>query len=549
MYFSKETELDTNEVLRGFARCENVVTSTMGPFGRNVFVFGEGEPTFTKDGITALRYNSWAEPLDRAIAQLLIDAATKTLRSEGDGTTTTVLLASRLAHRLLPSIAVNANIHSLLADLERIKKEVIEQFKAAAMQVANAQTVVDVATIAANGDKVLGELIGKLAYSVGEFGTIIAQTSTTSLTHTKQMDGWMVDSKEVPIPLRPEFILDISKRCTELDEPLIVLTDITIRELSTIQPIMDIWQKGNKESSKMRPLVFVVQDMEGAPLATIVGNLQRGIPIFVIKAPYFMENRADILEDMRILTGAKRIFSNMKGASMKSFTAEDFGSCSKLTFWANRMVLQPREDSFHIGVAVEKRKADLKKALSNVDLEEMQSDFIKMRLARFDGGIGFIYVGGQTEVESKNLFMVVDDAQRAAFSAMKGGVVVGGGATFLAVKRNIELMYRSDIHGIDKVFLDLLEEPFNKIANLACISAEEVEVAKMKVVAKFGTTFDHDNYKHKLVYSLTERQIVDGVERGIIEPVRVPIAAIENAVSIVKLFIQSKIGIELQNIK
>ncbi len=558
-YYSKATTLSERkeELLAAFALCEEIVTSTMGPRGRNVFIHGDTAPIFSKDGITALRYCSWADPLQKSVSELLIDAANRTLKDEGDGTTTTVLLASRLMHEILPHIKPGVDTHSIVQGMEYAKSQIVKILQDMAVGVDSEKTLIDVCTISANNDKVLGEMIGKLAYHVGQYGTIIAQPSTSVKTFTKTIDGWLVDSPDVPISIRPDFIEDAATRTTTLENPLIVISDLKISNWETIAQIVGYWDENfRKGKDKPRPLVFIVEDMEGAPLSTIIANCKAGRPVYVLKAPYFMENRSAILEDMRIVTQAKHVFSNLTGASIKNWKGEaDCGTCKRLTFGMHRLIIEPNETA---QPAILKRKKDLLEASRKDDISELQKTFYEMRVARLGGGIGYIYVGGQTQVEQDNLFMVIDDAQRAAFSAWKGGVVVGAGVSF--IKSEALYLYTDTYklgEGKDfimnndgaRAIISILKYPMRRIFELAGRNKETLQ----HIYHVFSSSVDMDKRKNTCAVigantaTDLDYELKDGIKEGIIEPVRVPIAALENAVSIVKLFVQSNYLIELQS--
>jgi chaperonin GroEL len=543
-YHAIESNMDSNleKVLAAFQRSEDVVCSTMGPYGQDVLIFGQGKPTFSGDGVTVMRHLAWKEPLDKVVAELLIDAAQKTLQEEGDGTTTTILLSSRLAHELLPAIQDGADRYEVAEAMVYAMEKIASILQDMATPITTEKMLQDVCTIAANNDPELGKLIGSLAFQVGKYGTMVAVPSRKFKTEVKKINGWLMDSPG-NIPFAPDFIEDTATRSTELINPRIVLIDFTVSDFDAslnriLQYCVDGWNKGNT-----RPLVLFVEGMDGAVLPTLVTNYKKGMPIYVLRAPFFGEHRDAIMEDMRILTNSNYIFSRTKGRSIKTFNPdEDFGECAKLTFYAHRLIIEPSQTDVALQDNIQRHKAKLVEAMDVMEMEESHLEFYKLRIARLDGGIGFIFVGGQTSTEQESLFMIVDDAQRAAFAAWKNGVVPGGGASMIrAGEKCLDEPNRKRLTsniGLAMVHW-VLKTPFSHIAKLAGLDEATIDSA----IAELRNS---EEYKDN-VFCLKRKAYVNAFEIGIIEPVGVPIAALRNAVSIVKHFVTTKILLQLTN--
>ena len=540
-FTATESRFDQNleKVIEAFQKSQDVVCSTMGPAGRTVLINGETfNPVNTKDGITVLEHCAWKDPLQHVIAQLLIDAARKTVRSDGDGTTTTVLLASELAKRILPKVWAEdskLNPYKLGKALEQVKEQFVDMMRKVATPANTEDLLVKVATISANNNAFLGKLIGELANRVGEYGSITALPSPTSKTYTEVIEGWSIDSDR-PLPMDYAFI-DAQKRCAEINNPYTLLVEMEITTFDDrIKGVLEAWVKLYQTTN--RPLVIVCNEMNGGVLSTVLSNFNKGLPVYVVRAPFFAEMRDAAFEDMGVVMGGKR-FSFRKGTSLKDFKPDDLGSAEKIILHPNRLIVKPIKATSENRIAKQKQALIDQQEDANLTAEARQA--LQVRVARLSAGIGFIFVGGATQVEHNNYMMSVDDSYKAVFSAMRGGVVAGGGATMLRMAKQIaELPFADWTNGEFEVahnaIVEALRQPFLNILNLA------------KVPINIVVSYEENIYKesNNITYSILDEDFVNAFEAGIIEPANVPIAALTNAISIIKELAAAQYSLQIE---
>ncbi|MCD4842449.1 MAG: chaperonin GroEL [Methanosarcinales archaeon] len=503
-------------LMRGVDQLANTVKITLGPKGRNVVLSSTfGSPTITNDGVTIAKEIDLEDPYEDMGAKLVKEVATKTQDVAGDGTTTATLLAQAILHKGMRNITVGANPIEIKRGIDKATKVVVENIKSKSEEVKGKDKITQVATISANNDEVIGNLISDAMDKVGAAGVITVEEAKSMDTYLEVVEGMQFDKGYIS----PYMSTDTEKMEAVLDEPKILLFDNKISSMKDFLPILEGVVKENK------PLLIIAEDVEGEALATTVLNIIRGtLKVCAVKAPGFGDERKEMMEDIAAVTGAK-VISEEKGMKLENTTLPDLGSARKVRVNKEKTIIIEGQGS----------KDDIERRVSIIEgqIKLEDSDYkvknLKKRLGKLAGGVAVINVGAATETELKDKKMRIDDALNATKAAMEEGVVAGGG---IALIRSARALDNLSLEGDQKIGLDIIlqaiEEPLKQIAtNAGKEGSVVVEHIKSETDPNIGYDAKTDEYK-------------DMVEAGIIDPVKVVRSALQNAASIASLVLTTE---------
>ena len=407
-----------NAMLRGVDILANAVKVTLGPKGRNVVIDKSyGAPRITKDGVTVAKEIELEDKFENMGAQMVKEVASKTNDEAGDGTTTATVLAQAIVKEGLKNVTAGANPMDLKRGVDKAVEAIVGELNKNAETVGSSSEIAQVGTIAANGEKEIGDMIAKAMQKVGNEGVITVEEAKGLQTELDVVEGMQFDRGF----LSPYFITNADKMTTELENPFILLHDKKLSNLQSIVPLLESVVQAS------RPLLIIAEEVEGEALATLVVNkLRGGLKVCAVKAPGFGDRRKSMLEDIAILTGGQVISEDL-GIKLENVTIKDLGSCKSIKVDKDNTTIV---DGSGKKADIESRCASIKKQIdestSDYDKEKLQE-----RLAKLAGGVAVIKVGGATEVEVKERKDRVDDALNATKAAVQEGVVTGGGCALL----------------------------------------------------------------------------------------------------------------------
>ena len=510
------------EIKAGVDILANAVKVTLGPKGRNVILPGRtGIPHVTKDGVTVAREVVAEDELQNMGAQLVREVASKTADLAGDGTTTATVLAQALVNEANKYLTSGSNPVFLKKGMEIALKEVVDNLDQMTEEVGDdISKIRQIATISANNDPTIGNLIGEAMEKVKKEGTISIETSTNMDTYVKIVEGMQFDKGY----LSPYFLTDSEKMIAEYEKPWVLITDRTVSSFKDLMPILE-WT-----TQSGRPLVILAEDVTGEALTALVVNRIRGtVNVLPIKAPAFGERRKTILEDIAILTGAT-VVSEDKGIKMSEFDNAWLGSCDKVTCTKDSTtIIGGHGQKAAIDVRVSQIKSQIENCTDTYDKEKLQE-----RLAKLAGGVAVIYVGAMTEVEMKEKKDRIDDALCATKAAVDGGIVDGGGVTFLRISQSLRTTGTSNSFENDDVkngynlVVTALEAPIRQICKNAGVE---------------GSVIISEILKTNLGYNALTDTYEDLRESGVIDPTKVLKVAIENSISVASMFLTTECAV------
>lgn len=494
---------------RGVDALANAVKVTLGPKGRNVIINKSfGAPQVTKDGVTVAKEIELEDPLENMGAQMVKEVASKTNDLAGDGTTTATVLAQAIVKEGLKNVTAGANPMDLKRGIDKAVEALVADLKKQAQTVGDSSEMIkQVASISANNDDTIGDLIAKAFEKVGKEGVITVEEAKGTDTYVDVVEGMQFDRGY----LSPYFVTDTDKMVAELDNPYILLFDKKISNLQEILPILEpVAQSG-------RPLLIIAEDVDGQALATLVVNkLRGGLKIAAVKAPGFGDRRKAMLEDIAILTGGT-VISEERGFSLENASLEMLGSAETVTIDKdNTTVVNGSGDGETIKARVNQIKAQIETTTSDYDKEKLQE-----RLAKLAGGVAVLYVGAASEIEMKEKKDRVDDALHATRAAVEEGIVAGGGVALLRAKAVLDkVKVENDDEETGKQIVNrAVESPLRTIVENA---GKEGSVVVAKV---------YDG-KKDFGYNAKTNTYVNMLEAGIIDPTKVTRIALENAASV-----------------
>ncbi|WP_086256277.1 chaperonin GroEL [Campylobacter vicugnae] len=504
-----------NRLYTGVKKLSDAVKVTMGPRGRNVLLQKSfGAPTITKDGVSVAKEIELADTIENMGAGLVREVASKTNDEAGDGTTTATVLAHAIFKEGLRNITAGANPIEVKRGMDKFAAAVIEELKSVAKKVEGKKEIAQVATISANSDTSVGDLIAEAMEKVGKDGVITVEEAKSINDELNVVEGMQFDRGY----LSPYFITNPEKMQVELSSPFILLFDKKISNLKDLLPVLEQIQKTGK------PLLIIAEDIEGEALATLVVNKLRGVlNISAVKAPGFGDRRKAMLEDIAILTGGE-VISEELGRTLESATLSDLGQADRVVIDKdNTTIVNGAGSKDSIGARINQIKAQIIETTSDYDKEKLQE-----RLAKLSGGVAVIKVGAATETEMKEKKDRVDDALNATKAAVEEGIVVGGGAALIKAGNKVNLNLNGDELIGAQIVKRALFAPLRQIAENAGFDAG--------VVANAVSTAKEANYG----FNAASGEYVDMFEAGIIDPVKVERVALQNAVSVASLLLTTE---------
>jgi chaperonin GroEL len=502
-------------ILRGINVLANAVKITLGPKGRNVVLEKKfGSPLITKDGVTVAKEIELKDPLENMGAQMVKEVASKTSDIAGDGTTTATILAQAIFREGVKTVAAGANPMAVKRGIDKAVAVASEQIKKLSKPVTG-EMIAQVATVSANNDATIGNIIAEAMKKVGKDGVITVEEARTIETTLDVVEGMQFDRGY----LSPYFVTDPDRMQCVLENSFILICE---KKVSTMKDLLPILEQVSKLG---RPLLIVAEDVEGEALATLVVNKLRGtLQAAAVKAPGFGDRRKAMLDDIAILTKGRAITEDL-GIKLENITLEDLGTAKKIVIDKdNTTIVEGGGKRPAIEGRVKQLRAQVEETTSDYDREKLQE-----RLAKLVGGVAIIKVGAATETEMKEKKARVEDAMHATRAAVEEGIVPGGGVAFL---RSIPALEKLELEGEEQIGVSIikraLEEPLRLIASNAGHEGAVV-VAKVRESkqANFGFNAESEDY-------------TDMISAGILDPAKVTRSALQNAASIAGLLLTTE---------
>ena len=471
---AKQLQFDENArhtLLRGIEKLAKAVKATLGPSGRNVILDKKfGSPTITKDGVTVAKEIELEDPYENMGAQLVREVASKTSDVAGDGTTTATILAESIYREGLRNVTAGANPTSLQRGIMKGVDAIVEELKKLSKKVSDRTEIAQVATVSANWDKTIGEIIADAMDKVGKDGTITVEEAKSIETTLEVVEGMQFDKGY----LSPYFVTNAEAMEAILENAYILIYEKKISSLKDLLPLLE------KVAKAGRPLLIISEDVEGEALATLVVNKLRGtLQVCAVKAPGFGDRRKAMLEDIAVLTGG-RLISEDLGIKLENIKLDDMGRAKRVTVDKENTTI----------VEGEGKKADIQGRVAQIrrQIEETTSDYdrekLQERLAKLAGGVAVVNVGAATETEMKEKKARVEDALHATRAAVEEGIVPGGGVALLRAQKALDNV--KDLEGDEKIGVQIvrraIEEPTRQLADNAgaegALVVEEVKKRK-----------------------------------------------------------------------
>ena len=502
-----------NKLASGVNKLADAVSATLGPAGRNVILEQNmGMPTSTKDGVTVAKSIELKDKVENLGAQIVKQASIKTGDQAGDGTTTSTLLAQSILNEGLNKIQAGSNVVDIKRGIDKAVKDVTEFLRNESKEVTDEEQLKQIATISANNDTEVGELIYTAMDKVGRDGVVTIEESKTGETYLETVEGMQFNRGYKS----PYFVTDNNSMQAVLQDPLILITDKRLTAIKELLPILE----GASQQSKS--LLVIADDIDGEALSTMVVNKMRGIlPIVAVKAPEFGDRKKAMLEDIATLTGGT-VISTEKGMRLDKFDPSWLGKANKVTVGKDSTtIIDAKGDEEKISSRIDDIKNQIDNSNSPYEKEKLQE-----RLAAFVGGVAIVHVGGHTEVEMKEKKDRVDDALHATRAALEEGLLPGGG---IALLNGSMLLVEQigDLEGDQQIGYDIvisaLERPFYKILENAGYTNDEIGDIELRVKEDGSFWFG---------YNPREEDYFDMFKEGIIDPTKVTRLALENAASV-----------------
>ncbi|MCX6172651.1 MAG: chaperonin GroEL [Flavobacterium sp.] len=502
---------------RGVDALANAVKVTLGPKGRNVIIGKSfGGPTVTKDGVTVAKEIELKDPLENMGAQMVKEVASKTNDLAGDGTTTATVLAQAIVKEGLKNVAAGANPMDLKRGIDKAVEAIVADLgKQAKVVGSDSEKIKQIASISANNDEVIGELIATAFGKVGKEGVITVEEAKGTDTYVDVVEGMQFDRGY----LSPYFVTNPEKMNVELENPYILLYDKKVSSLKELLPVLEpVAQSG-------KPLLIIAEDVDGEALSTLVVNKLRGaLKIAAVKAPGFGDRRKAMLEDIAILTGGT-VIAEESGYTLENATLEMLGTAEKVTIDKdNTTIVNGAGEADMIKNRINQIKGQMETTTSDYDKEKLQE-----RLAKLAGGVAVLYVGAASEVEMKEKKDRVDDALHATRAAVEEGIVAGGGVALLRAKSSlasIKADNADEATGI-QIVSRAVESPLRTIVENAGLEGSVVVAKVSEGKGDFGYNAKTDEY-------------VDMLKAGIIDPKKVTRVALENAASVAGMILTTE---------
>jgi chaperonin GroEL len=502
-------------LLNGVDKVANTVKITLGPKGRYVVLDKTTKPVVTNDGVTIAKEIELHDKFENMGAKLVKEVASKTQDNTGDGTTTAILLAQCMIREGLKNISAGANPLDVKKGIEIATEKVVNYLKNKSVEVKGKEKIVQVATISANNDDEIGNLISDAMEKVGYNGVITVEDSKTMDTSLEVVEGMQFDRGFVS----PYMATDTEKMICEFDDPYILITDKKINSMKQIVPVLE------KVASEGRSLLIIAEDVDGDAQAALILNIIRGaLKVCAVKAPGFGNDRKEMLEDIAVLTGGQLI-SEEKGLKLEELDYHMLGNTRKVTVDNHKtIIVEGRGDKIKINERVKIIEAQI-----NIEDSDYRKTELKKRQAKLKGGVAVIKVGAATETELKEKRMRIDDALNATKAAVEEGVVTGGGVSLFCATATLDTLKLEDDRQVGiKIIKRAIEEPIRQIAtNAGKEGAEVVATIRAESSELFGYNAKKDVFE-------------DLFEAGVIDPTKVVRSALQNAASIAGMLLTTE---------
>ena len=502
-------------LFEGVTKLADAVKVTMGPRGRNVLIQKSyGAPHITKDGVSVAREIELVDPLENMGAQLVKEVAANTADEAGDGTTTATVLAHSIFKEGLRNITAGANPIEVKRGMDKASAAIIEELKKLSKEVKDKKEIAQVATISANSDESIGNLIAEAMERVGKDGVITVEEAKGIDDDLEVVEGMQFDRGYVS----PYFVTNTEKMTCELEAPIILVTDAKLTSLKDMVPLLEQVQQAG------RPLLIIADDVEGEALSTLVLNKLKGVlNITAVKAPGFGDRKKEMLRDIAILTGADLITEEL-GLTLEKTTLANLGQATRVVIDKdNTVIVDGKGDKNAVVARINEIRTQLESTTSEYDKEKLQE-----RLAKLSGGVAVIKVGAATETEMKEKKDRVDDALSATKAAVDEGIVIGGGAALIKAAQAVKLDLKDDELVGSEIILRAVFAPMKQIAMNAGFDAG--------VVADRVANSTEPN----LGFNAATGEYVDMIEAGIIDPLKVERVALQNATSVSSLLLTTE---------
>jgi chaperonin GroEL len=503
-------------LLRGVNVLAEAVKATLGPKGRNVVIDKKfGSPTITKDGVTVAKEVDLQDKTENMGAQMIREVASKTSDVAGDGTTTATVLAQAIFREGLKNVTAGANPMALKRGIEQAVATVVEELRKLSKSTKDKKEIAQVATVAANNDKTIGNLIAEAMEKVGKDGVITVEEAKAMETALDVVEGMQFDRGY----LSPYFVTDPERMETVFEDALILIHEKKISVMKDMLPLLEQVARSGK------PFLMIAEEVEGEALATLVVNKLRGtLACCAVKAPGFGDRRKAMLQDIATLTGGKALTEDL-GIKLENIKLDDLGKAKKVVVDKdNTTIVEGHGSAKEIEGRIKQIRAQIEETTSDYDKEKLQE-----RLAKLAGGVAVIKVGAATETEMKEKKARVEDALNATRAAVEEGIVPGGGVSLLRASKALDHLKLSgdDATGAS-IVKRALEEPIRQIVENAGLEGSVI-VEKVKAATKPSQGFDAESHDY-----------VDMMEAGIIDPTKVERIALQNAASIASLLLTTE---------
>ena len=516
---AKDVKFSTDardKMLRGVDILANAVRVTLGPKGRNVVLDKSyGAPRVTKDGVTVAKEIELEDKFENMGAQMLREVASKTSDLAGDGTTTATVLAQAIVKEGIKLVAAGMNPMDLKRGIDLAVGEVVKDIARQAKKVSGSAEIAQVGTVAANGEREIGQMIAKAMQKVGNEGVITVEEAKSLESELEVVEGMQFDRGYIS----PYFITNAEKMVAELESPYILIYEKKLSGLQALLPLLELVVQSGK------PLLIVAEDVEGEALATLVVNkLRGGLKVSAVKAPGFGDRRKAMLQDIAVLTGGELISEDL-GIKLENVTVQMLGKAKRVTITKDDTTI----------VSGGGKKPDIEARISQIkqQIEDTTSDYdkekLQERLAKLAGGVAVIKVGGSSEIEVKERKDRVDDALNATRAAVEEGIVPGGGVALLWASKSLKIKGDNEDQeaGIN-IIRRALQAPIRQIAENAGV---EGSIVVGKVTDRKSPSFGYD---------AQTGEYGDLIEKGIIDPAKVVRVALQDASSVAGLLVTTE---------
>ena len=503
------------KILTGVETLAKAVKVTLGPKGRNVMIGKSfGIPSITKDGVSVAKEISLDDPFENMGAQMVHEVASRTANSAGDGTTTATVLAESIYKQGIKNVAAGSNPVFIKRGIDKAVAAAVKSIKELSKPVQGMSDIRQIATVSANWDASVGNIIADAMEKVGGDGTITVEEASGLETTLNVVEGMQFDRGY----LSPFFVTDEVSNQAVFENALILLCDKKINNLNELIPLLQLVAKKNK------PLVIIAEDVEGEALSALVVNKLRGtINLAAVKSPGFGDRRKEMLKDIAILTGGS-IISGDDTLKLENVQLENLGQAKKITITKEHTtIVEGKGSAQNINARVDLLRKMITDTSSDFDRDQFQQ-----RLAKLSGGIGVISVGAQTEPEMKEKKDRVDDALAATRAAVEEGIVPGGGTALLRTKSAIEDVVNT-LEGDEAIGASLVAKSVESPIRQLC---ENAGVDASQVILKINDK--------QLGYNVASGEYVDLLEAGIIDPTKVTRCALQNAGSVAGMLLTTE---------